>query len=155
MLSIRRFVFAIPLISLMGFSSAAHAGSNSGGRAFLSWDRAGADSVLHATPIGPFALFLHLREAPDVRTLAVKVTWTTNATDRPPCYAIVSPPPPEAAVHPDSLFGWAVDEHPGASFRGDSSYWQSIRFPEGSPKRDCVRYVVSSAGCDSPTFAMF
>lgn len=143
------------LVSSAVLPGSAAAGSNAGGTAFLSWDRAGADSIHRATPIAPFALFLHLRDAPDVRALAVKVTWTTNMADRPPCYAIVSSPPPEAAAHPDSLFGWAVDEHPGASFRGDSSYWQSIRFPAGSSKRNCVRYLVSSAGCDAPTFAMF
>lgn len=131
------------------------AGSNAGGTAFLSWDRAGTDSVLQATPMAPFALFLHLRQAPEVRALAVKLTWTTNATDRPPCYAVISSPAPEVTVHPDSLFGWAVDEPPGASFLGDSSYWQSIRFPQSISNRDCVRYLVSPAGCDAPTFVMF
>lgn len=78
------------LVSVVVLPVPALAGSNVGGTVFLSWDRAGTDSVLHATPIAPFALFLHLRQAPEVRALAVKLTWTTNATDRPPCYAVSS-----------------------------------------------------------------
>lgn len=147
---------AIALLALaMLLPSAPFAGDNAGGRVHLSWDRAGTDSVLLATPVVPFALYLHLSDAPDVRAIAAKLVWTTNRADRPPCYALVSSPPPEPTVPPDSLFGWAVEEHPGADFRGDSSYAQSIRFPAGMALRNCVRFLVSSAGCGAPAFAMF
>lgn len=122
-----------------------HAGHNAGGHAHLSWDRAGADSVLTAVPVAPFALYLHLRDAPDIRALAVRIAWTSG-TAAPPCFFLQSSPEPELSVPPELLFGWAVQESPGAGFQGDSAYHWTIRFPAGSEARDCVRYLVSAAG---------
>jgi hypothetical protein len=71
------------------------AGNNAGGRAFLSWNRAGTDTVLSEIPVAPFPLFLHLRDAPDVHALAARIRWTTNTEDAPPCYFLVSSPSPD------------------------------------------------------------
>jgi hypothetical protein len=107
-------------------STPALAGHNAAGRAFLSWDRAGADTVLAAVPLAPFALYLHLRDAPDVRALAARIVWTTG-TSAPPCFFLQSSDEPELSTPPDSLLGWAVHEPPGAGFQGDTSFaWSAM-----------------------------
>lgn len=142
-------VFAV-LLSSVGF-----AGNNAGGRAFLSWDRAGTDTVLTEIPAAPSPLFLHLRDAPDVHALAARIRWTTNTEDAPPCYFLASSPGPDSSTPQGGLFGWAVNAPPGRDFEGDSTYTWTVHFPDGSTSRDCVQYLVAASDCGTPAFAMF
>jgi hypothetical protein len=132
-----------------------HAGNNAGGVAFLSWDRAGRDTLLSQIPATPFPLFLHLQNAPDVRALAVKVDWTTRTTDAPPCYTTASSSAPASPSEPDSLHGWTFDSRPGRDFGGDTTYTWTIAFDPADQARRCVQYRISGAACDDTARAEF
>ncbi len=135
--------------------STASAGNNAGGRAFLSWDRAGMDSVLTEVPVAPFPLFLNLRDAPDVHALAARIIWTTNTEGAPPCYMLVSASAPDAAPAPDSLGGWAFDSRPGQDFNGDTTYTWTIAFDANDSSKDRIEYRVSGASCADTAHAEF
>ena len=136
-------------------SSVSLAGNNAGGQAFLSWDRAGTDSVLTEIPAAPFPLFLHLREAPDVHALAARIIWTTNTEGAPPCYTLVSSSTPDPTLAPDSLRGWAFDTPPGQDFDGDTTYTWTISFDAEDEGKNCVEYRVSRAACADTACAEF
>lgn len=150
-----RWVLSFALFLLLLHALPCQAGNNAGGVAFLSWDRAGRDTVLCKVPVTPFPLYLHLANAPDVRALAAKVDWTTRTTDSPPCYNIVSSAAPESPGPPDSLHGWAFELDPERDFNGDSTYPWTIGFKPEDGTRRCVQYRISGAACDDTARAEF
>lgn len=152
----RAVSIAIALLITVLPTLSAQAGNNTGGRAYLSWDRAGAIYARGAVPTVGAPLYLHLQNAPDVHQLAATIRWTTDQeVDTPPCYALVSSAAPVADTPADSLCGWAVDVSPAQPFQGDPGYTWSILFPPGGAGRDCVRYTVTAAACDSAKHAIF
>ena len=132
------------------------AGSNAAGRVFLSWDRAGLQYARGTVaPIGA-PLYLHLLGAPDVQQLGVTISWTTDLEEATvPCYSLVSSSAAGADTPADSLCGWATSIAPGLPLLDDPSYTWSIQFPSATGPRDCVRFTVSAAGCDSAKHAVF
>jgi hypothetical protein len=146
----------LALLLTVSSSSNTCAGNNAGGRVYLSWDRAGVVYARAAVPTAGASLYLHLLNAPDVQQLAATIRWTTDLEENTaPCYALVSSSAPADSTPAESLYGWAVETLPGLPFLDDPSYTWSIQFPAGGGGRDCVRYTVTAAACDSAKHAVF
>jgi len=142
------------LLALVGCSSPALAGKNQDGAAFLTWDQAGRLATRSDAPEGPFPLYLQLRNAPDIRALAVHITWYPRDPTRA-CYELITGTGPAPSAPPDSLYGWATAVPPGTAFAGDTLYGWTISFKSRSARKDCVAYLVTGSACDTVTRAVF
>jgi hypothetical protein len=144
----------LSLLFIMALAPAVFAGNNAGGRAWLSWDRPGNVSTLSSAPVEAFPLYVQLRDATDVRALAMNVVWSPyDSLSR--CYAITSAVPSGPETQPDSAFGAISALPPTGSFDGDSSYTWSILFPSGSSQQQVVLHLVAAPLCPEETAAQF
>jgi len=86
----KRYSQLFVLLAALLVPAIAHAGANSGGRAWLSWDRAGLVSDLAVTSFGERDLFIQLEGAPDVRAVTVELAPSTeyeaSAVEQPPSH---------------------------------------------------------------------
>ena len=116
-----------------------HAGYNASGSAWLSWDEAAFVTDLRTVPSNPFPLFVQLKNAPDVRALAIHLRWSP-LDPLGQCYSVL----PATGT---ATCGAAVSNPPGAGFEGDTSYTWSIKFSPLDSGRACVEYLVSAGSC--------
>lgn len=132
------------LIALLMAISTANAGENANGTATLSWDDAELVTDLPTLPASTFPIFVHLRNAPDVRALALNLRWFADTS-----YTVL----PAA---PSSDCGWSTPTDSLVAFDGDSTYTGIISFPSSDQTHSCVRYmVVSDFSASTPTPADF
>jgi hypothetical protein len=111
---------AASVVMLAACPGWAVAGANHAGRAYLSWDRAGSQSLLRAVPSEANPLYLHLAGAPDVVELAAVLRWTP-CDSLGPRYVVVDASLDPFAP-PDSLSGWATRSEAAREFAGDPDY---------------------------------
>ncbi len=137
------YPFSAALILILFLPTSSHAGANAGASAWLSWDEAGLVTELKAVPSEAFPLFVHVKNALDVRALAIHLRWSPF-DPLGDCYSVL----PATAT---ASCGWAMAIPPGGDFEGDSSYTWSIKFPPLDPNRACVQYLVSAASCGGTT----
>ena len=137
----RNWIIAPCLLLLMPVG--ARAGLNEGGTARLAWDTAGMINNIDTTTTRHFPLYLHLFNTPDIRELAVTVTWQHRDSSSGG-YELIS-------ATEGMNCGWATDAPPGSAFDGDSTYTWTISFhPESA--HSCVTYMLAgpTVGAGSP-----
>lgn len=130
-----RFLLAVLLI--FPFAGNALGGNNAAGKAWLSWDEEGSTKTIPEPASAQFPLYLHLSDAPDIRSLAVELNWAISNT--PSCYSLVTSPTGD-------FCGWSIDTLPGGPFQDDSSFTWTINFAPGS-SQSCVVFTYSNAHC--------
>lgn len=139
------------LVLLLLPPRATHAGANRAGRAWLSWGRVGTKRALSPAPHVAFPLFLHLRDAPDIRALTASAIWLTGDSMSCGYQLISSGVDPDLA--PDSLNDSATDGALPQAIGRDSTFEWMTSFRSPSAKLNCVAYFVSKSACDGITRA--
>ena len=133
--------WSLAIAGLLVCSGSSFAGNNAGGTAYLSWDRAGTVSAIQVPQTDPFPLYLRIHGTPDIRSLAVNLSWMPADTNA--CHYH-----PLSSAQDDSC-GATTDTPPDGGFEGDSSYTWSIGFAALDTAKDCVAYSFSRAPCDT------
>ena len=144
-------------ILLIAGPSAALAGNNASGRAWLAWSRTSVQDACSGNAVRAcdlvsirqhqkFPLYIQIDNAPDIQKLQVTIRW--HPFDRSGrCYSFLS-------AGPDTVCGWAGAIPHEADIDGEfTSAWNDITFPPGSD-RSCVVYWLVGA-CSNSTPADF
>lgn len=137
----RPFLVFICSLCLMTSVSSVRAGSNAGASVELKWDA----NTLRSSPSG-FPLYLTVYDAPDLRQLAIHLSWTPYEASRD-CFRVM---PAGRAVACNTFAAPSA----GATF-ADSAYAWTMLFATAPPSPQCLVYWVTGTSCDSTAFPQF
>jgi hypothetical protein len=124
----------------MAWTSAAWAGNNAHGQAYVSISTQDIATELAESPAKAFPVYVHIDGAPDIAGLSLRLGWAP-ADGSEGSYEMVSP-----LEITSGDYGYATLDAPSAQFPGDSAFTSTIVLPKNRGAKTVIAYWFRRVG---------